>query len=314
MCRQNRGYISSEYGSYHIMSRTVGKQMLLGDIEKEYFQKLMERLISGFFVKVHGYCIMSNHFHIQVTSQENEAGEASWEELLHRYRLMFGVGAEPPVGGLDSRGKVVPDGDGGKARLRRRLGNISNFIQELKQIFSRWYNKGHDRKGCFWDGRFKSIPVSHSDAWLYCKIYIDLNPVRAGLVSAPDDYRWSSLGLWARNPRRAKQLLHPGIYEMQNQLLLNPDGYRVLVYRSGAVSVEGKKTIPMKLVQDVIKFHGKLGIGDRLSYRMRNFSEGIALGSYEFIRAIQEKTGKKFIRPRQVVANTELYSTRVLKC
>jgi hypothetical protein len=76
---------------------------------------------------------MSNHFHILVTGLEKEAANASKEELLQRYHLIYGDDAEPPAGTYDSSGQLIPDADGGVERLRRRLGSISRFVQELKQ-------------------------------------------------------------------------------------------------------------------------------------------------------------------------------------
>jgi hypothetical protein len=149
------------------------------------------------------------HFHILATGLEKEARSASKEELFRRYRLIYGQDAEPPAGSYDTSGQLIPDADEGMERLRRRLGSISRFVQELKQTFSRWYNKNYDRFGYLWGGRFKGIIVLKGEAQLACSVYIDLNPVRAAIVKNPEDYRWSSLGLRVRTTWRAKKLLRP---------------------------------------------------------------------------------------------------------
>ena len=56
------------------------------------------------------------------------------------------------------------------------------------------YNIKRGRKGTFWAERFKSVIVEKGETLINCLVYIDLNPVRAGLVDRPEDYRWSSLG------------------------------------------------------------------------------------------------------------------------
>ena len=50
-------------------------------------------------------------------------------------------------------------------------------------------NKRHNRRGFFWGDRFKSVIVENGDTLINCLAYIDLNPVRAGMVKRPEDYR-----------------------------------------------------------------------------------------------------------------------------
>ncbi|MCK4764222.1 MAG: hypothetical protein KAW12_18630 [Candidatus Aminicenantes bacterium] len=73
MPRPRRAWVSQEVGSFHLISRIVGAEIILHDEEKEYFLKLMERFSSGFFVAIHAFCIMGNHFHILATGLELEA-------------------------------------------------------------------------------------------------------------------------------------------------------------------------------------------------------------------------------------------------
>jgi REP element-mobilizing transposase RayT len=98
MARSNRRWISQERGSFHIISRIAGGELLFKTEEKEYLLKLLERFASGFFVRIHAFCIMGNHFHILATGMEQEAQDASKKELFQRYRLMYGKNAEPPEG------------------------------------------------------------------------------------------------------------------------------------------------------------------------------------------------------------------------
>jgi putative transposase len=75
------------------------------------------------------------------------------------------------------------------------MGDVSAFMKELKQRFSRWYNEVHDRYGTLWAERFKSVLVEDdSDALRTVAAYIDLNSVRAGLTPDPKDYRYSGYG------------------------------------------------------------------------------------------------------------------------
>ena len=69
---------------------------------------------------------------------------------------------------------------------------LSQMMQALGRRYVRYYNRVHERTGTLWEGRFKSSLID-SDAYLLtCMRYIELNPVRAGMVVYPDDYPWSS--------------------------------------------------------------------------------------------------------------------------
>jgi len=327
MGRDPRAFVSQCAGSYHIISRTVGGDLLLRDREKEYFMNLLERLASGFFVQIHAFCIMGNHFHIMASNLDEDARNASKEELLERYRRLYPKQGEPPQGSQLSNGDIIYDDDSGIERLRDRLGCISRFVQELKQSFTRWYNKIHEREGFFWSARFKCVILSKGVAQLMCSSYIDLNPVRANLVSEPEAYRWCSLGLRVRNPRRAERFLtllsatSEDVWDVSGRVNLEvlksikPDSlpwYRGIVYCLGGMEREGKAAIPKELRDEVLSYHGKLGIGDRFRYRVRNISEGLVMGGYEFVAEIQKRSQRKFIRPRSFLSGNVLYTTRVL--
>ena len=341
MARSKRQWVSQDAGSFHIISRVAGGELLFTENDKEFFLKLLERFAAGFFVEIHAFCIMSNHFHILATGLEKDARNASKDELFRRYRLIFGKDAEPPAGTYDSSFQLIPDADGGEERLRRRLGSISCFVKELKQTFSHWYNKRYDRFGYLWGARFKGVIVSKGEAQLACSAYIDLNPVRAGMVLKPENYRWSSLGLRVRTPFRAKRLLLPlsllpcfgdknkaaesyaDIEPPFNPLIINKNScdhvfpYREFVYKSGGIEQSGSAHLWPEIVNEVVAYHGKFGVTDRFRYRIKNISEGIALGNYTLIADLQRSLKRKKIRPRSFMGKDNScrwsFTTRVLR-
>ena len=284
----------------------------MGDQEKEFFLLLLERLARGFFIDIHAFCILSNHFHILATERNQAAREASRKYLLKRYKDIYGHENLPPPGAFDRDGTVIPDRDDGMDRLRDRLGSVSRFTQELKQSFGRWYNKRTDRKGFFWADRFKGIIVSLGEAQLACSAYIDLNPVRAGIVKMPEDYRWSSIGLKSRDPKRAGRLLTAISYEPVS----GPQGsswYRLFVYSSGGIAKQGHASISEEKTREVQSLVGQLGLKEKLKYRLRNLSEGHAFGNKDLIEQVQKMHKRKFVRPRKISEESSLYATRVLK-
>ena len=166
MPRTRRHWVSQNRGAFHIISRTAGGNIWLNDDEKEYLMKLLERFAAGYFVDIHAFVIMSNHFHILATGMNLDAKNASEEDLTQRYRQMYGNEAAIPPGSYQSDGSIIYDEDGGTERLRQRLGAVSMFVQDLKQTFSRWYNKKYKRKGFLWGGRFKGVIIDKGEAQL----------------------------------------------------------------------------------------------------------------------------------------------------
>jgi len=77
---------------------------------------------------------------------------------------------------------------------REKPSSLSEFVREIKVGLARYYNRRHNRRGYFWGDRFKSVIVDKGETLVNCLAYIDLNPLRTGLVERPEDYRWNSLG------------------------------------------------------------------------------------------------------------------------
>lgn len=74
-------------------------------------------------------------------------------------------------------------------------GNLAQLMKRVGGRQTRYVNKMERRTGCLWEGRYKSSPISTDEYFLACCRYVELNPVRAGIVVDPVDYRWSSYGI-----------------------------------------------------------------------------------------------------------------------
>lgn len=119
---------------------------------------------------------------------------------------------------------LTPDDDSGLSRLMQAVG----------RRYVLWFNKRHARTGTLWEGRFRSS-VIESERYLFaCSRYIELNPVRAGLVAEPADYRWSSyrhhIGLQPDSLIRE----HPLIWSLGNTPFERQVAYRRLFDQPGA--------------------------------------------------------------------------------
>ena len=70
----------------------------------------------------------------------------------------------------------------------------SQVMKQLGQRYVQYVNRTYQRSGTLWEGRFRSCLVGEEDYFLGCHRYVELNPVRAGMVEHPGAYRWSSYG------------------------------------------------------------------------------------------------------------------------
>ena len=73
-------------------------------------------------------------------------------------------------------------------------GGLTQLMQAVGRRYVRYFNDAHDRTGTLWEGRYRSTVLEAEPYLLACMAYLDLNPVRSGLVSQPGDYPWSSFG------------------------------------------------------------------------------------------------------------------------
>ena len=74
----------------------------------------------------------------------------------------------------------------------QRPDSASLLMKHLGQRYVQYINRTYKRSGTLWEGRFRSCLAQSEDYVLACYRYIELNPVRAGMVNQPQDYRWSS--------------------------------------------------------------------------------------------------------------------------
>ena len=187
---------------YHLIGRVVDRKFVLVDEEREAFRMFMRMYENFSGCRVLSYCVMSNHYHILLEVPPMPAKGLSDVELLRRLGVLYGEAFVKSVedellaarteGGLEGGNPArVAEIHG---RFTYRMHNLSEFMKSMLQRFTRWFNRTHNRTGTLWEERFKSVIVESGTAARTMAAYIDLNPVRAGMVGDPADYRWSSYG------------------------------------------------------------------------------------------------------------------------
>jgi len=117
---------------------------------------------------------------------------------------------------------------------------ISNLMQHLGRLYVRYFNYSYSRSGGLFEGRFKSSLVQDDVYLLACLRYIELNPVRAGMVTDPGDYRWSSYTAHGLGNTIAMWTPHRLYLSLGENSLLRVKTYRELISASLGADVLAK--------------------------------------------------------------------------
>ena len=300
MARTRRLKILGENAYYHVMSRTVGEEFLLNSEEKEKFVEIVKKFSRLYFVNILGYCVMSNHFHLLIKMYSSEQYQD--KDVIRRLKEFYGR--------EDMLWNYKLD------YYRKKFSDISEFTKMIKQNFSWWYNRVNDRRGYFWSDRFKSVLIEKGESLISCLAYIDLNPVRAGITDLPEDYRWSSFGYRIQSGNSVGYLSFEGIYDEKEKNVIAT--YRKYLYGEGIVEKRGKGRIDDQVY---IEEKAKEFIVPPIRlfrHRIRYFSEGLVLGSKDFINNVYREFGNIVIlkKDRKVYNSgfsDNLFSIRRLK-
>jgi len=274
------------------MTRTVNGARLFDDREKEMLRKMIWQAADFSGVEVLTYCILSNHFHVLVRVPERDS--LSDGELLRRYSVLYPQPTKYQEASVRVLEQLLASG-GDEAevvrqRLLMRMGDVSEFMKTLKQRFSIWFNSTHQRYGTLWAERFKSVLVEgRGNPLQTMAAYIDLNPVRAGLVQDPKDYRFCGYAEAVAGNKLARH----GLWQVWADWLgrqrgesRSPDlggaleSHRMFLFGKGA----DLRVVREEVVRMIEAEQGRLPAATVLRCRVRYFTDGAVLGSAEFVR------------------------------
>jgi REP element-mobilizing transposase RayT len=321
-------------GYYHCLSRVVDRRFILEETEKEHFLALMRECEAFCEVRVLTYCVMSNHFHILAEVPKRPEVLPSAKEVIAKLRRLSGhqnVGAVEQQIAMYRKAKDEAGEAEYLASFHARMWDVSAFMKLLKQRFTQWYNGRTGRKGTLWEDRFKSVLVEGAgEALEAMAAYIDLNPVRAGLVGDPKAYRWSGYGAAMAGKRRAKEGLGRVLSGRRREESLSESlaAYRVVLYNEGSEQRESvgedgrlvRGALRHEEVLEVLKAKGRLGLGDYVRCRVRYFCDGAVLGSRGFVEEVFRKNRGWFGERRKAGARKmrglgglELFTVRDLR-
>ena len=151
-------------------------------------------------------------------------------------------------------------------------GAISRMMQSIGRMYVRYYNYTYQRSGTLWEGRFKSSLVQSERYLLELYRYIELNPVRAGMVDDPGEYSWSSYACNALGIKTELQTPHSEYLSLGKTKEERLENYRALF----------KAHVNAELLKEI----------------RQSVNKGLALGSERFAAKIEALTDRR-VTPRK---------------
>ena len=189
---------------YHCISRCVRRAFLCGkdpvtgfDFEhrRQWIVNRIKILSSIFAIDLCAYAVMSNHYHIVIRVNSEQAKNWSDQEVVERWTKLFS--GSLLIKQLLAGMCLGTAEQAHVARLvstwRQRLTDLSWYMRCLNEPIARIANKEDDCTGRFWEGRFTSQALLDERALLACMAYVDLNPIRAGLAKTPEQSNYTSI-------------------------------------------------------------------------------------------------------------------------
>ena len=189
---------------YHLISRIAHRAYFFDEGEKDRFVNLIRRVEQFCGVRVLGYAVMSNHFHIYVYLEDEHP--VSEDELygkicrlyckdtlagiIDKWEHLKELAAQTDV---SIRHAGLTEFDDYKRSFVARMFNITSFMMTLKEHFTLSYNARHKHCGTLWEGRYHSCeskPVSSDMSPILA--YIDCNAAEADICRNPASYKWCS--------------------------------------------------------------------------------------------------------------------------
>lgn len=218
---------------YHCVSRCVRRAFLCGIDElsgqsyehrRGWIEEKLLELAAIFAIDIAAYAIMSNHYHVVLHIDKNEAEAWDIKEVIERWHRLFSgnILSQRYLRGdaLDKVERMKLDEN--ITEWRKRLMDISWFMRVLNESIARQANTEDDCTGRFWEGRFKSQALLDEAALAACITYVDLNVIRANMAKTPEASDYTSV---QKRINKAKTASAPNHVHQQVKSLLPFAGY-----------------------------------------------------------------------------------------
>ena len=198
MTRPRRDIIpENKPGTYHIITRCVRRERLLDRGERKvWLCRGLAGWLSHMGIDLLGYAIMGNHVHLVIRLRPDVVKSWTNHDVARHALAVLPVRSGPGLEPLTVTAAVVERYAGNARWLalqRERLSSPSWLLRLVKQGVSRRANGEDGCTGHFWEKRFTSVALLDRAATLACMVYVDLNPLRAGLVRDPIESQFTSI-------------------------------------------------------------------------------------------------------------------------
>ena len=291
---------------YHCVSRCVRRAFLCGkdsvtgfDFEhrRGWIVERMTELADIFAIDLCAYAVMSNHYHVVIRINTEQAGQWSDRQVAERWLRLFSgpmlvqrwmANTHMEAAELARIGSYIE-------QWRERLLSLSWFMRCLNEHIARMAN-GEDRcSGRFWEGRFKSQALLDERALLACMAYVDLNPIRAAMASTPEQSDFTSVQQRIQQPGNPHLRPFSGHSDDLSGIPYALGDYLELVDWAGrAIRSDKRGYIPA----DTPPILSRLGLipGELADFLNNRQDFPRAIGPVDQIRTMALKLGKAFIK------------------
>lgn len=257
-------------GWYHVYNRIACDKEAMPLAENEGAQAALMRFIQfytkAYCCQVASYVVMGNHYHLIVKMDEER--KLSKKELQNRVEQLYPNTHQQSEHWLPEHWE----------HFEQRLFKLSELMRNIQQGYARWFNRSFGRRGRFWADRFKSTILYGEGTLLECMEYIDLNPIRAGIVERPEDYPYGAYTM-RQNQNFAGLSLAELINEENEETALNH--YRNLLYLRGSIATkEGQTEISDEVLMSTPQLGLELGrpSDGETQDHLRFFVDGLVVG------------------------------------
>jgi hypothetical protein len=192
-------------GIYHCFCRCVRRAFLFGvdavtnrnySHRKEWIVERLKFLASIFAIDVCAYAVMATHSHEILRTRPDIAASWSDREVASRWLQLCPRkprSKKKPALPIEVQINALLASPAKIAEIRKRLCSLSWFMGRLNEFIARMANAEDEVKGRFWESRFKCQALLDDAAVIACMAYVDLNPIRAGLATMPEDSDFTSI-------------------------------------------------------------------------------------------------------------------------
>jgi len=288
MARKPRLKVEGVEAWYHVRGQVAGSKtdfLLAHEGCQIMLMNIIKFYEKAYFCDVASYSIMGTHYHLIIKFLPFK--NHSIATLKKRAYFIY-----------PNRTKEVDKWTQEQwTTFSHRMFNLSEFMRNIQSGFARWYNKTFERSGRFWADRFKSSILVDNQALLDCMLYVDLNPVRAGMVKRPELYTGSSI--YARQNNQDAWLMPLNklmpINDIDDNIDNSPEkllhDYRSMLYYRGSIPTKKGQT---KISKELLNQELNRGFKKPGKYlkKLRYFIDGILIGDQKNIEKIMTKLTK----------------------